>query len=526
MPAHGEHSPVLAPHGEGEHDASVVDHRAEGPIVVDRRAHSPNIVDHEVHNPIAADHNAHSPNIVDHDAHSATVSDHDTHSLIAADHDAHSLIAADHNAHSQVDHDAHSTTVSDHDTHSLIAADHDAHSLIAADHDAHSLVASDHDAHSLITSDPGAHGQIVEDHTSVRSLVVVQDPHGEHPAGSSQALVPAEAVPSAATTALPPTAADPTPATTTQIPTAHDATPPDATLPPPPVAATPRTRSQEAAAHFKAVSYLAGAFGLLVSAIGWVLVRRVPLMQPTGQALASLLKNSAGALDDSVKGNRFKAMGQATSAVGQSVTLGAAVASSPPTRAAGAGLNAVGMTLTGVGELKDGNPWKAGTNFVAAALNLAGVVGNIMETTGALKVAFIAAEAVAAFNNSGTPAGGAIDDARKSKKSLPGLTDPKVVGQELAEFGLALSGIATVLNRVSMEDDDPQRWIALIHALGSVGMFLAMFGYAVSTWAEWPKKPAPADNAGLELGPTHGAPPPPGGGAPPPGNGAAATTAT
>jgi hypothetical protein len=282
--------------------------------------------------------------------------------------------------------------------------------------------------------------------------------------------------------------------------------------------------SPEFAKYLKADSYLVAAIGTLVSMIGWILLRRIPLMQPVGQQLSSALKNAVGAMDDAYKGNRPKAIGQGISAGAQLAALSGSVAGSkapkgstpaeaatqiadPHTnakagtalRSGGAGSNAVGMAFTGVGEYQTDNPAKAAFNAVGAVLNAAGVVGFAIETSGKWRDAFLALEGINAFNNASTPIGGVIDDARKSKVKNPWLRDPKVVGQELAAVGLALNGVASTLNKTwlivdkEMGTDKAQRLAPLLMALGTIGMFLATVGYGVSAYGEMPKKPAGND---------------------------------
>lgn len=286
-------------------------------------------------------------------------------------------------------------------------------------------------------------------------------------------------------------------------PAATDDAPAAVAMPPAPRGAT----GSQASDYYKSASYLAAAFGTLVSAIGWILLRQYPLIQPVGQALASGLKNSLGAMDDHHKANRPKAAGQTISAVGQTVALaGVVTASKHPgassltgIRATGAGLNAIGMVSTGFGEGHGGNSAKAISNFVAAALNLVGLVGYTVEATDSVKPAFLALESVNNFNNSTTPIGGAVDDARKSKVAQPWRKDPKVVGQEIADIGFALSGIAATLNKIYLTLDkeagthDSDHLANLIMALGAVGMFLATVGYGFSMMAEAPKKKPVAD---------------------------------
>ena len=290
------------------------------------------------------------------------------------------------------------------------------------------------------------------------------------------------------------------------------------------------------AKYLKADSYLVALIGTLVSTIGWILLRRIPLMQPVGQQLSSVLKNAVGAMDDGFKGNWPKAIGQGISAGAQLTALSGSVAGSkapkgatpaetaaeladPHTsakagtalRSGGAGTNAVGMAFTGVGEYQTDNPAKATFNALGAVLNAAGVVGFAIETSGKWRNVFLALEGVNAFNNASTPVGGVIDDARKSKVKNPWLRDPKVVGQELTAVGLALNGVASTLNKtwviVDKEQgtDKAQRLAPLLMALGAAGMFLATVGYGISAHSELPKKPASND---IELA---AVPPPPAG---------------
>lgn len=268
--------------------------------------------------------------------------------------------------------------------------------------------------------------------------------------------------------------------------------------------AAPRTAKPAIAPYLKATSYLMGSLGTLTSAVGWILLRDVPLMQPIGQALASALKNGFGSADEYYKENMPKAIGQAISATGQLTGI-AGVTSVDKTkntsltgvRAAASLLNGTGMLFTGVGERRKQEMWKAGSNFVGAALNLAGTVGYAVEAARRASTAFLVLGGINTFNNTATPLGGAVDDARKSKVEQPWLRDPKVVGQQISDLGFALNAIASTLNKVYATKDkengtqDSQHYTQLISALGAAGMFMATVGYVVSTYAELPKKPAP-----------------------------------
>ena len=314
--------------------------------------------------------------------------------------------------------------------------------------------------------------------------------------------------------------------------------------------AAPARSAPAFAKYLKADSYLVGAIGMLVSMVGWILLRKIPLMQPVGQQLSSALKNAVGALDDAYKGNKPKAIGQGISAAAQLGALSGSVAGSkapkgttPAERAAeiadphsnamagtalrsgGAGSNAVGMAITGYGEYQTDNPAKATFNGLGAVLNAAGVVGFAIETSGKLKNVFLALEGINAFNNASTPIGGVIDDARKSKVKNPLMRDPKVVGQELAAVGLAINGVASTLNKTwlivdkELGTDKAQHNTNLLTVLGTVGAFLAFVGYGLSAYGEWPTKPAGTD---IELATQTPQPAgdgaPPADGAAPPGN--------
>lgn len=272
--------------------------------------------------------------------------------------------------------------------------------------------------------------------------------------------------------------------------------------------AASRTAKPAIAPYLKATSYLMGSLGTLTSAVGWILLRDVPLMQPIGQALASALKNGFGAADEYYKENTPKVIGQALSASGQIVGIAGigAVNATKNTRltgmrAAAAAINGTGMTFTGVGERRKQDLWKAGSNFVGAALNLVGTIGYAIEAAGHASTALLVLGGINTFNNTATPLGGAVDDSRKSKVEQPWLRDPKVAGQEIANLGFALNAIASTMNKVyAMKDkengtQDSQHYTQLISALGATGMFMATVGYAVSTYAELPKKkparPAP-----------------------------------
>jgi len=267
--------------------------------------------------------------------------------------------------------------------------------------------------------------------------------------------------------------------------------------------AAPRTAKPAIAPYLKATSYLIGSLGTLTSAVGWILLRDVPLMQPIGQALASALKNGFGSADEYYKENTPKVIGQALSASGQLVGIAGigAVNATKNTRltgmrAAAAAINGTGMMFTGVGERRKQDLWKAGSNFVGAALNLVGTIGYAIEAAGHASTALLVLGGINTFNNTATPLGGAVDDSRKSKVEQPWLRDPKVAGQEIANLGFALNAIASTMNKVyAMKDkengtQDSQHYTQLISALGATGMFMATVGYVVSTYAELPKKPA------------------------------------
>jgi len=268
--------------------------------------------------------------------------------------------------------------------------------------------------------------------------------------------------------------------------------------------AAPRRAKPAIAPYLKATSYLMGSLGTLTSAVGWILLRDVPLMQPIGQALASALKNGFGSADEYYKENMPKAIGQAISATGQLTGVAGVISvdqtkntSLTGVRAAASLLNGTGMMFTGVGERRKQEMWKAGSNFVGAALNLAGTVGYAVEAARRTSTALLVLGGINTFNNTATPLGGAVDDARKSKVAQPWLRDPKVVGQQISDLGFALNAIASTLNKIYATKDkengtqDSQHYTQLISALGATGMFMASVGYVVSTYAELPKKPAP-----------------------------------
>lgn len=262
-----------------------------------------------------------------------------------------------------------------------------------------------------------------------------------------------------------------------------------------------------ATAYLRAQANLIASLSNLASAVGWLLVRRVPLMQPIGQSLASALKNGTYAIDEFYKGNLFKTAGQTiyasgslTGMIGQTVVTSTGNSSFMGIRTVGAALNATGQTMNALADVKKKAHKRASGWFTAAALNLMGTIGFTIEASHSNREAFVALESMQSFHNTANPISGAAEDAGKSKVRQPWLRDPKVTGQGITHVGYLLNSIAWTLNKIYMMKDretggdESQRLTPLVSALGASGMVLVSIGQLVSAYAELPKQPAPVRN--------------------------------
>jgi len=294
--------------------------------------------------------------------------------------------------------------------------------------------------------------------------------------------------------------------------------------------------SRQRAEYYKAWSYLGQGIGAAMAIAGWGVLLGLPmetrvalLIAQLGLNIASTSKNALGSADDRHKGNQAtgdseadesKRVGSRRKARGQAISAGAGalsiVANAVPSRfpapvpplrtinGVAALLNAYGQLDTGRGELRLGNPAKATGYFAASAANVVGSSGQFTEAGSGSKAAFPHAEGAGTLNSAMTPPGGAIDDARGSKKPWPYVSDPKVVGQVLAFIGQGLSASALWMfnaHRVSSSRQSNQGqaqpdagYVQTIAIIGLLGASILALGSGVSAYAEWPKTKAPGQD--------------------------------